>query len=234
MNDKKKVIECEIFERPKEMPVSKTLAQHLESSQPQVFYRVKKRLTRETSELSSVPKGKIRARIAHDRVSKALDVELTKHPKFKASISCFNCTQSGCCHTNVDITESEAELLADRVPAENMERLIKQAAVHDTDKTPDNQNRNDEKYFSEWKKLSFEDRACPFLVEGRCSVYEDRPSVCRKWLVTTDPKLCADIEHTGRIAIVETAEVISSVAFSIERSGRLARMILEQKERQKK
>lgn len=33
---------------------------------------------------------------------------------------------------------------------------------------------------------------CPFLEQGSCSIYEERPLVCRQYLVTTPPAACAD------------------------------------------
>ena len=32
--------------------------------------------------------------------------------------------------------------------------------------------------------------ACPFLEEEACSIYPDRPLVCREFLVSSDPELC--------------------------------------------
>jgi len=34
--------------------------------------------------------------------------------------------------------------------------------------------------------------ACPFLADDACSIYADRPFVCRQYLVTSAPALCAD------------------------------------------
>jgi Fe-S-cluster containining protein len=34
--------------------------------------------------------------------------------------------------------------------------------------------------------------ACPFLVDHTCSIYSERPFVCRQYLVTTSPSLCTD------------------------------------------
>jgi maleate isomerase len=34
--------------------------------------------------------------------------------------------------------------------------------------------------------------ACPFLEDGACSIYEDRPFVCREYLVTSPPAHCND------------------------------------------
>lgn len=36
---------------------------------------------------------------------------------------------------------------------------------------------------------------CPFLEDDACSIYADRPFVCRQYLVTSDPDLCADPLH---------------------------------------
>ncbi len=55
--------------------------------------------------------------------------------------------------------------------------------------------------------------ACPLLEEdGRCAIYEERPLVCREYLVTSDPKHCAfkdddDARHLRRlpVAMVATA-----------------------------
>jgi Fe-S-cluster containining protein len=37
--------------------------------------------------------------------------------------------------------------------------------------------------------------ACPFLVDHACSIYAERPFVCRQYLVTTPPVLCEDPLH---------------------------------------
>jgi Fe-S-cluster containining protein len=43
---------------------------------------------------------------------------------------------------------------------------------------------------------------CPFLESGRCSIYDDRPFVCREYMVTSDPRHCesvsAEVEPTPR------------------------------------
>jgi Fe-S-cluster containining protein len=48
---------------------------------------------------------------------------------------------------------------------------------------------------SSWDTLSRRYRelaiACPFLERDRCSVYEDRPFVCREYLATSPPAQCA-------------------------------------------
>lgn len=58
--------------------------------------------------------------------------------------------------------------------------------------------------------------ACPFLLEDACSIYAERPFVCRQYLVTSDPALCEDplsrrVDQTPTparfaVAMVRTAE----------------------------
>ncbi|KQX96857.1 hypothetical protein ASD28_17350 [Massilia sp. Root133] len=68
---------------------------------------------------------------------------------------------SSCCHMNTIIYEHEAIRLAE-VSGRKMTRLP---------------FRPSDVVFAEG--LKFNGRPCPFLVENRCSVYEDRPLVCR-------------------------------------------------------
>lgn len=51
----------------------------------------------------------------------------------------------------------------------------------------------------DWRSLLEMQRAywdlgifCPFLDQGSCSIYEERPLICRQYLVTTPPAACAD------------------------------------------
>lgn len=42
--------------------------------------------------------------------------------------------------------------------------------------------------------------ACPFLENEACSVYAERPSACREYLVTTPPELCARLDPALSVA----------------------------------
>jgi hypothetical protein len=62
---------------------------------------------------------------------------------------------------------------------------------------------------------------CPFLEDERCSVYADRPLVCREHAVTTPPALCDTLGSEARglarpldvtQALVEIAETVTDVA----------------------
>ena len=39
---------------------------------------------------------------------------------------------------------------------------------------------------------------CPFLDQGRCGIYDDRPLVCREYYVTTPPALCDALDPAVR------------------------------------
>lgn len=64
--------------------------------------------------------------------------------------------------------------------------------------------------------------ACPFLVEEACSIYPDRPFVCRQYFVTSPPELCAapldnpvkPVKAPARFAtaLLKAAEAISGRA----------------------
>ena len=173
----------------------------------------------EIQEIDKLPEGSTRAKIIHYRIDKAITSFFKRNPKAKKAVSCFGCTQSGCCHTNVDITSDEAELYAELVERGlkiDLERLERQAAVPD----------GIEERFKAWGTLSFEERRCVFLSdEGRCRIYENRPFVCRKWHVQADPSTCADYNGGGMIQIVQFAEIIASAAFSKLKAGRLPKML---------
>jgi Fe-S-cluster containining protein len=39
--------------------------------------------------------------------------------------------------------------------------------------------------------------ACPFLEDESCSIYEDRPLICREYLVVSPPERCANPRWAG-------------------------------------
>lgn len=47
---------------------------------------------------------------------------------------------------------------------------------------------------------------CPFLEDHACTIYENRPAICREYLVTSSPQHCAtlDSEHTERVPVPVT------------------------------
>lgn len=126
---------------------------------------------------------------------------------------------SACCHMLVSITPDEAKLLLmfahDQGIEINRDRLKQQAAACDLD---------------DWDALPHEIRACGFLADdGACSVYEHRPTACRKHFVRSSPADCDLRGKAKQVAMVVSpeAEVIASAALGVFGFGQMARMLLD-------
>lgn len=119
-----------------------------------------------------------RAKVVHEVVDD-FNIDVFSHQIVKDLSSCkLGC--SGCCHTQVAVTEDEARLLVERIKDgisidKNLLALQMKA-------------KNDHTQFYQ---ISYDDRKCIFLDEnGACRVYEDRPSVCRTNAVLGSPDQC--------------------------------------------
>lgn len=69
----------------------------------------------------------------------------------------------------------------------------------------------------EWRRLSREDRTCVFLRNDECSIYEHRPSSCRKYQVVTPAEHCDTDKHPGHkvgMAVSAMAEILASAAIT--------------------
>lgn len=106
----------------------------------------------------------------------------------KASITCtMGC--ASCCHARVDISLHEKRLLKASVlafaPQMDRKRLETQTKALS---------------LGEWDRLSFQERSCLFLdKQNLCQIYDKRPLLCRRYLVSSDPELC----HQERFQEVE-------------------------------
>lgn len=145
--------------------------------------------------LNKIKSSLERARFVHNMVDE-YNKEVFSHPILKAMVPCkAGCT--GCCHTQVSVTEDEAELLAHNISTNNIEinynRLATQADAG-----------NDSSVFF---KIPYAERRCVFLDEsGGCKVYNDRPSVCRTNAVVGDAAQCDTSVNPegGSIRLVKT------------------------------
>ena len=126
-----------------------------------------------------------------------------------------------CCFMKADISDDEAVLLTEYAKEINFEidyeKLEKQNVGSD----------------EEFLKIPYKDRRCIFLnKENSCSVYEHRPSACRKLLVVSKKEFCDTDKNLGvqvkRLANVE-AEVLSSSSLNVRESGGMAKMLLKAK-----
>ncbi len=160
-----------------------------------------------------------RARFVHHVVDD-YNREVFAHPLVKELSPCKKgCT--GCCHTQVSITEDEAQLLASRVQeGVKIDYALLQKQMNAG-------NCSDEFY-----KLSYESRKCVFLgTEGLCQVYEDRPSVCRTNAVLGAASQCSTengISNNQSLRLIKTAKADMAIVgsfFASKKSGTLGFML---------
>jgi len=160
-----------------------------------------------------------RAQFVHDAVDD-YNLEVFAHPLVKELVACkVGC--SACCHTQVSITEDEAELLSQKVLSGikiDYALLRKQMDA-----------KNEEISFN---KLSYEERKCVFLGDDQtCQVYDDRPSVCRTNAVLGSPIQCSPNVASGekqslRLVKTSKADMAIMASFILSRSsGTLANML---------
>ena len=160
-----------------------------------------------------------KAQYIHEQVDEKMKEVLSDELANKLIQCQKGCTS--CCHTQVSVTQDEAKLLASRVKegvSVDLRKLILQAEAGNSGE--------------EFLKLSHDLRACVFLNEaGQCSVYEDRPSVCRTNYVISDPKLCDTSSGENSVSLLKTEEADMVVYGSFDyakRAGALPYMLLKE------
>jgi len=168
------------------------------------------------SNLSLIPDSLTRAKVIHAIVEE-FNKETFAHPLVAQLYPCkIGCTD--CCHTQVSITNEEADLLISKIQ-EGIE--IDEARL----KIQMEAKNDSAAYF----KMKFEDRKCLFLDDdGKCKVYEDRPAVCRTNAVLGEPSQCNTKESIQKTRLVKTPKSdIAIYAFfeKAESAGTLPYMI---------
>jgi Fe-S-cluster containining protein len=106
-----------------------------------------------------------------------------------------------CCRQLVPISRTEGERLLSTVAALPAERravlegrfAAAEAALAAAD-LKERKGRPDRELSTAYFALGI---PCPFLEEESCSIHPDRPLVCREYLVTSPPELCAGPEQEG-------------------------------------
>ena len=106
-----------------------------------------------------------------------------------------------CCRQLVPISRTEGERLLSTVLALPTERrgvlearfASAEAALAAAD-LKERKGRPDRELSTAYFALGI---PCPFLEEESCSIHPDRPLVCREYLVTSPPELCAGPEQEG-------------------------------------
>lgn len=152
--------------------------------------------------------------------------EVLADPAVQANIACKKGC-GACCHTQVSVTSDEAELLASIVMdghEVDLKRLYIQSEAQNDDK--------------KWFKTPYDIRRCVFLNDkNECSVYENRPAVCRTNMVVSDPKDCSTIDgkqRAIRLINTEKADMAIMAGFTVSRSsGALPYLLWKTLHRQK-
>lgn len=168
--------------------------------------------------LNKIKSSLERARFVHNVVDE-YNQKVFSHPILKELMPCkAGCT--GCCHTQVSVTEDEAELLAHNISngVEINYKLLEHQALAGNDSAA---------FFA----IPYKERRCVFLDEnGACKVYKDRPSVCRTNAVVGDAAQCDTSTNagSGALRLVKTQEadmaIVGSFALAKE-SGTLPLML---------
>lgn len=150
-------------------------------------------------ELGGIPAGANRGR----RVHELMDIEIQKAAEIKTSCKA-GC--GACCHFEVEITADDADILAEAVKSGRLEvdrqrlSLLASRERHDT----------------AWTKGVVRENRCLFLSEGNsCRAYLDRPSACRKLLVTSPSSDCGDPAGFPQPLLIPVAEIILSAALNV-------------------
>lgn len=145
--------------------------------------------------LAAAPSGAERGRVLHHLTDQAVATAA------EVPVSCRRGC-SGCCHFEVEITRDEAAVLAERVRdgvAVDRARLASQAARP--------------RLSPEWAKFFSAENRCVFLGDdGACRIYDDRPSACRRLLVTSPAEACTTAGAAVAPVRILLAEILLSAA----------------------
>ena len=167
-------------------------------------------LGREVDRIRAQPAGPERARFVRARVDAALAGFAARKPELMAQVRCGKgCAH--CCRLWVGITRDEAEVLAGRVRAGTAHADPDRMAAQAQWLTP-----------MAFVGKPAAEAACVFLgADGACTVYEDRPAICRSLLVASDPELCRGLDDTVQITAVINPEVdvVISAALTVDAEG---------------
>lgn len=152
-----------------------------------------------TAKLLEYSAGVPRAHALHQLMERELQAVATVPVSCRQG--CF-----GCCHYEVEVTEAEAQILMQRVQdGLTIDRLRLQ------------EQAGRERQGPEWLRLAQPQNRCVFVgADGGCRVYEDRPAICRKHLVTSPAAACITPGADVTAVPVLMAEILLSAAVSLE------------------
>ena len=135
-------------------------------------------------EIKADPTGALRTILAvlrllvFGRAQHTIDEVTTNAPRLGCKSGC-----AWCCHQNVEVTIPEAILIAAHIAADDPRRAKIAEAAATLGGLDDGARRRAGK-------------PCPLLVENRCSVYDDRPLMCRG-MMAADAEGCRNAYAAG-------------------------------------
>lgn len=101
-----------------------------------------------------------------------------------------------CCFHPIAVSEIEMNDILKDFPRVDKDRLKAQKSL-----------------FLDYKEIKYEDRACVFLENGECSIYEKRPIVCRLTHVKSEPKNCHfenDQENVEHLPVLKSSLLVGA------------------------
>ena len=148
-------------------------------------------------------------RIFLNDIQEAIEKQLESVSDVKCSKGC-----SACCHSKVTLGEDEAHLLVSYTKERKLDFDLERMEIQSG--------------MGKWSDLSYRNQQCIFLnADHTCSVYDVRPGVCRKHLVTSDPEKCnvsSGKSEVKRVFNLE-AEILVSTLWQFNKIGTLADMV---------
>jgi Fe-S-cluster containining protein len=164
-----------------------------------------------TARLAEFSAGADRARARHTMMDR--EVHAAAHVQVSCGKGC-----AGCCHYEVEVTPDEAVLLRE---------VVQRGVPVDRDRLELQARR--ERQSVEWLRFWSPENRCVFLgADGACQIYEHRPSICRKHVVTSPVAACTTAGAAVAPVQILLAEILLSAALSLNGSagGSLPKMLL--------
>ena len=168
-------------------------------------------------ELKAIKNAMMRARHIHKKIDE-YNKEVMSHPLVEQLKGCKKGC-SGCCHTEVSVTDDEGELLAQMVKNGIKIDTFRHQVQHQTMKEG-----------KDFYTIPYDLRACVFLnEEGLCKVYNERPAVCRTNAVLGDSEQCSTKDgkiRTQNLVKTEKADMVIMGAYlTSPKSGSLTQVL---------
>lgn len=150
--------------------------------------------------------GADKALMIYEEIDRILKKDMANPNNNSANIRCKS-QCSNCCHISVSVSSDEAEAI--------MREVRRQGRKLDTARLRLQMTHTPET----WADMEKEDMRCVLLGDdGNCTVYDVRPTACRKFFVVNDPELCDSKKYRGQETAVWyslKAEVMDSAAMTV-------------------